>query len=51
MKCRNLEMISNHSLDIMSENPGVDIILLVEKYDHTMGFCTIPINKYNPNTI
>jgi hypothetical protein len=35
----------------MSENPGVDITLLVEKCDLTVGFCAIPINKYNSNTM
>jgi hypothetical protein len=35
----------------MSPNPGVEMTLLVVKYDLRVGFWIIPISMNNPNTI
>jgi hypothetical protein len=50
-KSKNVYIISNLSHVIMSLNPGVEMTLLVVKYDLRVGCWIMPISINNPNTI
>ena len=50
LKCLTLQIDSNRSIEITEPKIGVAKIQFFEKYNHSVGFCIIPINMKSANT-